>query len=89
MMDLARHPEFASRSVIDVAVGVLVALRRCSEEKAFEEIAHAVHETGVPLGATAQALVSLATATSDQSPHQAEALRLWGDLLPATGAAQR
>ncbi|HEX2283832.1 MAG TPA: ANTAR domain-containing protein [Mycobacterium sp.] len=89
MTDRVRHPEFASRRVIDVAVGILIAVRRCSQEEAFEEIAHAVHETGVPLGSIARALVSVATATSEQSPHTAQALRLWGDLLPATGDAKR
>jgi AmiR/NasT family two-component response regulator len=34
-----RHADTFSRSVIDVAVGVLVALRRCSEREAFNEIA--------------------------------------------------
>lgn len=88
MIDLTRHPEFASRKVIDVVVAILVAVRRCSQEPAFEEIAHAVRETDVPLVATARALVSVASATGEQSP-RAEALRPWGDLLPATGAAKR
>jgi hypothetical protein len=89
VIDLTRHPEFASRRVIDVAVGILGAVRRCSQQEAFEEIAHAVHETGVPLVATARALVSVASATGAQSPHEAEALRLWGDLLQAAVAAKR
>jgi hypothetical protein len=37
----------SSRRVIDVAVGVLVALRQCTEDEAFEDLARAVNQTGV------------------------------------------
>jgi hypothetical protein len=83
-MNFARYPEPAPRRVIDVAVGILVGLRRCSEEKAFEEIAEAVRRTGLPLSETAGALVALATANDERSPSSADAQRLWGDLLPGS-----
>lgn len=68
-----------SRKSIDVAVGILVGLRGCSEREAFEELARVVHESGVGLGSTATALVALATGSS--SPEHAEAFNAWGALL--------
>lgn len=73
--------EPSSRRPIDVAVGVLVGLRHCTEAEAFEEIAHAVHATGVGLGGIAHALVALASGTDEPIPHRAEALSIWGDLV--------
>jgi hypothetical protein len=71
-----------SRRIIDVAVGVLVALRGCTEDEAFEDLAHAVHETGVGPGSIARALVELAMgASSDTSDCHRQALGVWGPLL--------
>ncbi|WP_083443203.1 ANTAR domain-containing protein [Mycolicibacterium aurum] len=71
--------DLATRKQIDVAVGILVALRRCSEDEAFREIAAAVHQTGVPLGATARSLI--AHAKREPTAHSGTAARLWGDLF--------
>ena len=68
-----------SRKAIDVAVGILVGLRGCSEREAFDELARVVRETGIGLGSTATALVALATGSS--SPEHAEAFNAWGALL--------
>ena len=67
------------RKSIDVAVGVLVGLRGCSEREAFDELAEVVRETGISLGSTATALVALATGAS--TPEHAEAFTAWGTLL--------
>ncbi|WP_328358153.1 ANTAR domain-containing protein [Mycobacterium sp. NBC_00419] len=76
-----------SRRVIDLATGILVGLRGCSEQEAFAELVAAVHRTGVGLGAIARALVAI-TGPADQSvPHQAEAFDLWADLLAARTTA--
>jgi ANTAR domain len=75
------HADMQSRSVIDTAIGVLVALHRCSEQDAFNEIAHAVRETGVGLGSLSRALVTLASGTTIQFDHRAEVVGLWGDLF--------
>jgi hypothetical protein len=75
------HNEVLSRSVIDVAIGVLVGLRGRSEREAFNEIAYAVHETGVGLGSLSRALVALASGTTDPFDHRTEAVVLWGDLV--------
>lgn len=72
-----------SRRVIDVATGVLVALRGYSESEAFTELAAAVRQTGVGPGTLATALVALTGGRSGPVPHQAEALDVWGDLLAA------
>ena len=76
----------ASRTVIDVAIGVLVGHRRCSERQAFNEIAAVVSETGVGLGSACRPLVELASGTTDSFDNRSEFVGLWGDLLagPAT-----
>lgn len=81
ILDFTHFSEASSRRPIDVAVGVLVGLRHCTEGEAFEEIAHSVHATGIGLGSLARALVAVASRTADPVPHYAVALELWGDLV--------
>jgi hypothetical protein len=66
-----------SRRVIDVAIGILVGLRGCSEREAFDELVRAVHQTGIGIGSIATGLVALASGSS--SADHAEAL--WGELI--------
>ena len=75
-----------SRHVIDVAIGVLMGLRRCSERQAFNEIAAAVSETGVGLKSICRGLIGLLSGTIDSSDNRPEVVELWGDLVagPAT-----
>ncbi|MEB3052267.1 MULTISPECIES: ANTAR domain-containing protein [Mycobacteriaceae] len=40
--------------MIDVAIGVLIGWRGCSERDAFDEIACAVRESGVGIGSIAR-----------------------------------
>lgn len=47
----------ASRRVIDLAIGILMGLRGCSEQDAFNDLVGAVHDTGIGPGALAGALV--------------------------------
>jgi hypothetical protein len=84
--EFGRCAELSSRTVIDVAIGVLVGWRRCSPREAFEELAGAVRETGVGIGSIARALVDLACGTDPSAPHRAVALRLWGDAMPRPSA---
>lgn len=70
-----------SRRDIDMAIGVLITLRRCSERQAFNEIADAVARTGVGLHSISRALVLLATGTTAAFDHRREAFEMWGDLL--------
>jgi ANTAR domain len=70
-----RQPAQPSRQIIDVAVGVLIGLRGCSQRGAFDELVDAVHTSGVGLGAAAQALVALASGTTAPPRHRQEASR--------------
>ena len=55
-----RAREDTSRQVIDVAIGILVGLRGCSERQAFDELVRVVHQTGIGIGSLAAGLVALA-----------------------------
>lgn len=86
MSEFGRGTELPSRTVIDVASGVLVGWRGCSEHEAFEELAGAVCDTGIGIGTMARALIDLATGADPATPHRNVALRLWGDLMPTQSA---
>jgi hypothetical protein len=75
--------------VIDVAVGVLVGVRGCSEGDAFDELAQGVRETGVGIGSLAAALIALVGGRTSATPYQAEALDVWGDILTARAVQPR
>lgn len=70
-----------SRIKIDVAIGVLVALRGCAPDQAFAEMVRVVHRTGIGIGSIARALVDLAGGSSGTSAEYAEAFNAWGELL--------
>lgn len=76
-----RREDPASRRVIDVAIGILMGLRECSEQQAFDELVATVHDTGIGPGALARALVDLVGGSEDQIPHRAEAMLRWGHLM--------
>lgn len=67
--------------MIDIAIGILMGLRGCSELDAFEELANAVRETGIGLGGLAGALVDLVGNVEGAFPHRDEAIRVWGHLV--------
>ncbi|MGU3499695.1 ANTAR domain-containing protein [Mycobacterium sp. C31M] len=68
-----------SRREIDVAVGILVGLRGCSERAAFDELVGVVRDTGIGIGAIATGLAALAGGGS--SAGHDEAFAAWGDLV--------
>jgi hypothetical protein len=68
-----------SRRVIDVATGILVGLRGCSDHEAFDELVRVVHETGVGIGRLAGGLVALASGSA--TAEHAEAFAVWGELV--------
>ncbi|WP_445165963.1 ANTAR domain-containing protein [Mycolicibacterium sp. Dal123E01] len=72
-----------SRRVIDLATGILVGLRGCSEHAAFTELVTVVQRTGIGLGSIAQALVAIAGSSEKSVPYTAEAFDVWADLLAA------
>ena len=71
--------EDTSRRVIDVAIGVLVGLRGCSQREAFDELVRVVNKTGIGIGSLASGLVALASGAS--SAGHAEAFTAWGELI--------
>ena len=68
-----------SRRVIDMATGILVALRGCSDREAFDELVRVVNQTGIGIGRLAAGLVALASGSS--SADHAEAFTVWGELV--------
>lgn len=74
-----RVAQDTSRRVIDVAVGILVGLRGCSDREAFDELVRIVHQTGIGIGRLAAGLVAVASGSS--SAEHAEAFAVWGDLI--------
>jgi hypothetical protein len=68
-----------SRRTLDVAVGILIALRGYSEQDAFAELLGVVNRTGQGVFAVANSLVAVATGASTAA--DSEAFSAWGDLL--------
>jgi hypothetical protein len=83
MTELGRRGDSAPRRVIDLAIGILMGLRGCSEREAFDDLVRAVHETGIGPAGLAAALVELVGDGSRSVPHQSEALHMWGHLVPS------
>ena len=81
-----RASDETSRRVIDVATGILIGLRGCSDREAFDELVQVVHQTGIGIGRLAAGLVALASGSA--TAEHAEAFAAWGELvrrpLPAT-----
>jgi hypothetical protein len=74
--------------VLDRAVGVLVGLRRCRVETAFDEIIGASQRHVLPVSRVAPALVELADGREPSDLDAVAAARQqWGDLLSATTSA--
>jgi hypothetical protein len=69
----------ASRRDLDVAVGILIGLRGCSEREAFEELVGVVNRTGLGLFNVAASLIAVAAGTS--SADDTEAFNAWGELI--------
>lgn len=83
MTVVSRPVDVTSRRSIDLAIGILMGLRRCSEREAFDDLVNAVYETGVGPGALARALMELIGGASQSDPHRSDAARMWGYLVPA------
>ena len=82
MMHREIYRDTSSRVVIDVAIGVLVGLRHCSERQAFNELAAAVRETGVGLGSISRALVARASGAAQAfDPRLDSVIGRWDELL--------
>ncbi|MBO0680828.1 ANTAR domain-containing protein [Mycolicibacterium sp. S2-37] len=65
----------SSRRDIDLAIGALIGIRRCSEREAFDAIVDAVHATGIGLGEVSHALVALVSGATEAT--DSPAIRHW------------
>ena len=78
-------PDPQGGRMLDTALGILIGLRRCRSEAAFEELLFAAQRHRVPVSAMAWGLVHL-TCGGDISPEaltaeQSAARHEWGRLL--------
>ncbi|MCV7136181.1 ANTAR domain-containing protein [Mycobacterium hodleri] len=87
MTEPSRRGDPSSRRMIDLAIGILMGLRGCSERDAFDDLVKAVHETGIGPGALATALAHLVGGKGEAVAHQTEAALVWGHLLAARVAS--
>jgi hypothetical protein len=82
---LGRDSMLQPRRALDLAQGVLVGLRRCTTEAAFDELVTVAHKHGVSVSAVAAALVTLATRTDPEAESDRAAAAVahlaWGDLV--------
>jgi hypothetical protein len=77
--------------ILDTALGILIGLRRCGSEAAFQELLVVAQRHRVPVFAMAWALVHL-TCDGDKSPEtfnaaQSAARHEWGRLLAEPAAS--
>ncbi|MCV7194999.1 ANTAR domain-containing protein [Mycobacterium angelicum] len=74
-----------SGRILDTARGILIGLRRCPSEAAFDELFNAAQRHKVPVFAMAWALVHLADDSGKATPSfmeaQSAARREWGQLF--------
>jgi hypothetical protein len=78
-MTFMSYRDNTSRRVIDVATGILIGLRGCSDREAFDELVQVVHQTGIGIGRLAAGLVGLASGSA--TAEHAEAFAIWGELV--------
>src|SRR5689334_21000565 len=80
------------RRVLDTAEGVLIGLRGCDANAAFDELVRAARNHDIPVFSMAAALVELAAGNDESSDifadAQSAALREWGRLLEASPKVQ-
>jgi hypothetical protein len=60
-----RPAEHRSRREIDMAIGVLMGVRRCSAQEASAALAHATRASGVGLGGVSHALLAVIDGEAD------------------------
>jgi ANTAR domain-containing protein len=74
-----RPAEHQSRREIDMAIGVLMGIRRCSPQEALEALAGATRASGVGLGGVSRTLLDVVS--GDPQLAADEALAHWNSLL--------
>lgn len=61
-----RPGDHRSRREIDLAIGVLIGMRRCSAHQALETLVEATRVTGVGLGAVSGTLLTVVTGDAER-----------------------
>jgi hypothetical protein len=74
-----RPAEHRSRREIDMAIGVLMGVRRCSAKEASEALASATRASGVGLGGVSRALLDVVSGDAEATAGEASAH--WNALL--------
>jgi hypothetical protein len=75
----ASRRDDTSRKAIDLAVGILVGLRGCTERDAFDELVGVAKRTGIGIFSIAASLA--AVASGESSANDSEAFNAWGELI--------
>jgi ANTAR domain len=83
--------DLQGRRILDKAEGILIGLRRCSSQAAFEELLGAAQRHGIPVFNLAWALVHLASDRHKPPQHlhsaHSAAHREWAGLLTVPAAS--
>jgi hypothetical protein len=74
-----RPADHRSRREIDMAIGVLMGIRRCSQQAALEALVCATRTSGVGLGGVSRALLNVIS--GDPALCAGEATAHWNALL--------
>jgi hypothetical protein len=82
----ARRTDHSSRREIDLAIGALIAMHRCTEREAFASMVRAVDATGIGLGELSRALIAVISGT--EASADAPACRYWATVVHDRGGAQ-
>jgi hypothetical protein len=88
----SQHPRRAGARILDTAEGVIIALRGCSLNEAFVEIAQTAKAHKVSTLSVADALVALAQGQGPQDGNDAAfvaARAAWGHLVEQRRAGRR
>nr|WP_101950293.1 ANTAR domain-containing protein [Mycobacterium sp. 3519A] len=83
---MSTNADTLSRRAIDMAIGVLMGLRHCTERQAFDEIACAVNQTGMSLGQVCRELVELASGLRESATSDSPIIAIWGELIRGCAA---
>jgi ANTAR domain len=74
-----RPADHRSRREIDMAIGVLMGIRRCSQQEALEALVGATRTSGVGLGGVSRTLLDVIS--GDSALRADEAIAHWNSLL--------
>lgn len=82
--DSYRLAEHQSRREIDMAIGVLMGIRRCSARDALDALVNATRASGVGLGGVSRTLLTVITGDGETAASE-KAVAHWDSVLDRTG----